>query len=722
MKGVNWIWYSLIALIIASAIWMAPQIPFESNPDAYTLIPEEDRRELEKFQNAFHSYGYPTMVLVLKKNDGWKTYEGFQWMDRATQWWHINDSLQTLSITNVPFPVQTFLGIKKKNFVPLHSKERFDRWQKKANSFDDITSKFLSENRKYALLFIPSEDYSPAKIEAFNEEFQSDQVELLPLDYNAIEEELQTKNQRETLLVALVSFALILALFFILTGSLRGLGFIFTMIAFSLSLTIHFLFFSNTLFSIHMVVVPCMLIVLSFTDLMHLLYTHHKTHEAEKSDAELRRKLGKSLQRPMLLTSLTNMVGFVLFLVLADSGTLRDISIVSIVGVIFAFLTSRFLAVQLLTTKRSFLRKKTGEKWDRFHTGIIAKWKQKRIILLGISGAITIVLAITVLNKSEVNHVPYVTQGEHPAFEAANIMGDHFFGDKTAAIHLEFETAENLWNENSMNYLEGIEQKIQKLFPIQVISSPTVLAKRYHRFQRNGHPGAYSLPVRYDSSLIKNTDMLGGASIVKHDQGKARILFSYSNIDLQSSLSQWNMLESYLKKNPLPENLNVSLSGVAYHNDITTQRFSENIFLGLLISIVFGALVTFFFVKSWIVFAATLLANSLPLLFALLVMTMMNSNLNPISLFFFTVIMGLCVDDSIYLLLHRDSASKGSLYPIAVTSVVLAIGFAAFLFSGYDWVQPFGWAFLIGILVAFLFDAFLLALFTDRNRIFDADG
>ncbi|GAB5417277.1 MAG: hypothetical protein Crog4KO_28590 [Crocinitomicaceae bacterium] len=713
--------YLIIMGSIVGAVSVAPQIPFESNPDAYTLIPDEDRVQLEAFDAAFESSGYPIMVMVLKNKRGWRSYEDYQWMDNAANWWHVNDSLQTLSITNVPFPVQTFLGIKKKNFVPLESKERFEKWYTKSHLYNDITRKFLSENRKYALLFVPMDGYSQKRVDQFHKEMKRDGIALIPLDYQAIENELQAQNQNETLLLGSISFGIILLLFYVFTGSLRGLLFIFTMIAFSLSLTTLFLFTNQMPFSVHMVAIPCMLIVLSFTDLMHLLYKHHEVRQTAESDTALRKILSKSLNRPMLLTSLTNMIGFVLFLFLADSPTLTDISLVSIFGVAFAFLTSRFVAIQLLTPEMNFFKQGTGNRWNAFHENYTNRWKSKRYLLLGASAVISIALACFVWNSSVINNVPFVTEGEHPSFEAANIMGDQFFGDKTGSIHLSFNESEDLWNEESMQYLEQLENKMTELFPIKVISSPTIVAKRYHRFQRNGHPGAFSYPVRYDSLFLQNTDLMGGDNIIRNNKGKARIRFSFSDFDLKKALVSWHSLEDFMRKNPAPKNLHAELSGVAYHNDLTTQKFSENILLGILISILFGAVLTFVFVRNWVVFLATLLANSLPLLVALLIMVLLDSDLNPISLFFFTVIMGLCVDDSIYLLLHRDKRSRGSLYPIAVTSVVLAVGFAAFLFSGYDWVQPFGWAFLIGITVAFLFDAFLLALFTDRNSIFDAD-
>jgi predicted RND superfamily exporter protein len=732
MKRTDVFWYTIIITCICLAVWVAPKIPFQSSPEAYTLIPEEDREALEQFQDHFKTDGFARMIIVLKHERKWHTYEDFLYLDSATQWWHVNDSVQALSITNVPFPVSSFFGIRKKNFLPLHSEKKFKRWYERSQLFEDITSKFLSRNRKYTLLFIPSQKYNTRNFERFKSNFKKQGITLLPLDYVAMENELQAVNQRDSLLIGGISLILILSLFYLLTGTFRGLVFIFGMIAFSLGLTTLFVYLSGISFTIHMVAIPCMLIVLSFTDLMHLLYTHQHMKNSVVSRVELREKLRDTLNRPMIWTSLTNMIGFVLFLFLADSEALTNISLVSIIGVVFSFLTARYIAIQLLQKETAFLKIDRGKTWMAFHKRSMKKLGPWRGALLVAMVAIAVLLSSIVISSSQIEQVPYTTKGKHPSFEAANIMGDHFFGDKTGAIHIVFSDKNDLWNTKALSYLEHLEAYIQELFPIRVISSPTILAKRYHRFERNGHPGAYSLPSRYDSLMLQHTDMLGGSTLVKNNKGFARVLFSFSYTPLQESLQAWDKLNQYVKNNPSPKGLDIQVSGTAYHNDRATQRFSENILIGMLISISFGAAITFLYIRSWRVLIAAFLANVLPLLTAFLTLIILGSPINPISLFFFTVIMGLCVDDTIYLILHKgqkvvpvenkNEQHYNALYPIAITSVVLAVGFSAFLFSGYTWLQPFGWAFLIGILTAFVFDAFFLALFTERNRIFDGNG
>ena len=711
--------YLFIVCVIAGAVFVAGDISFDSDPDPYALIPAEDRKALESFESSF-GRGEPMTLIVLENSEKWDTYEEFLLLRDATDWWK-RDTIEAVSIANVPFPVKTLVRIKKEPFLKLESKKKFEKWIAKADRFSDITGKFLSENRKYALIFVYSSEYNKKKITTFKKKFESEKINVLPLNYEEIESELQSNNQRESLLLAGISLLIILLLFYVMTGSLRGLGFILAMISFSLSLTALFIYFSGIQFSVHMVAIPCMLVVLSFTDLMHLLYAHHAIRNEVENDRALRRELAKTLHRPMLLTSLTNIVGFVLFLFLANNMTLTEISLVSIAGVVFAFLSSRYLAIFLLRKDVTYFPGSTGNQWIKLHEDLINALRPKRKMLLIGSTALTLLLGFILFKTADINNVPFVTSGKSESFEAAHIVSRNFFGDRTASIHFKYASKEDFWNEETMRYLEKAEKKVDALFHPVVVSSPTIIAKRYHRFQRNGHPGAFTLPLSYTDEFLNNTEKMGGSSVISKEANNARIQFSFEDIELKESLKKMDALEKFLSDNPPPDGVTATLSGRAYLNDHATYNFSENILYGILLSILFGAIVVFIYVKNFSIGIATLIANTLPLLVAIGVMQLSGSQLNPISLFFFTVIMGLCVDDSIYLILHRKAGSKGAVYPIAITSAVLAIGFASFLFSTYDWIQPFGWIFISGILVAFLFDAFLLVLFTDRNSTFDAN-
>ena len=59
--------------------------------------------------------------------------------------------------------------------------------------------------------------------------------------------------------------------------------------------------------------VVAIIAVLSFTDIMHLLY--HQSREVRRSatDVELQRRILEQVRLPLLLTSATNLIGFVIY-------------------------------------------------------------------------------------------------------------------------------------------------------------------------------------------------------------------------------------------------------------------------------------------------------------------------------------------------------------------------------------------------------------------------
>ena len=98
-------------------------------------------------------------------------------------------------------------------------------------------------------------------------------------------------------------------------------------------------------------------------------------------------------------------------------------------------------------------------------------------------------------------------------------------------------------------------------------------------------------------------------------------------------------------------------------------------------------------------------------------------SITPLTLFFLSILLGVCVDDSIYLITqNRKGFNALHVVPIFITSFVLSLGFLSLAFSSFEWIQPFGWIFVIGISLAYILDLFVLPLFLNRKAIFGNDG
>ena len=83
--------------------------------------------------------------------------------------------------------------------------------------------------------------------------------------------------------------------------------------------------------------------------------------------------------------------------------------------------------------------------------------------------------------------------------------------------------------------------------------------------------------------------------------------------------------------------------------------------------------------------------------------------------FLLSVLIGVCIDDTVYMILSYDQGMKVHYLPILVTSLVLAIAFTSLVAAGYNYLKVFSLLFLVGIIVAYLLDVFILPLFLDQT-------
>jgi predicted RND superfamily exporter protein len=189
------------------------------------------------------------------------------------------------------------------------------------------------------------------------------------------------------------------------------------------------------------------------------------------------------------------------------------------------------------------------------------------------------------------------------------------------------------------------------------------------------------------------------------------MVFGFEHRKLQEVREAYGELRRVLKDKNTSD-IHFELSGLQYLSDEATHRFSMKIVLGLLLSIFFGGILVYLFLKSFRKSIGVLLVNLFPILFALGIMLYGDVAITPLTLFFLSVLLGICVDDSIYLVTqHSKGAKSFYIVPVFITSFVLSLGFLSLACSSFAWLQPFGWIFLVGILLAYMLDFFVLPLF-----------
>jgi predicted RND superfamily exporter protein len=722
--------YTVMICTIPVGFWLGSLLPFASDVAAYNLAAEEDIKEYRAF---IDDLGMDTnsqeSIIVLEHLEAWQSYADFLLLDSLTSFWTQQSGIdKVLSITNLPYPRRGVFGPVSTPFLNLEDPTAFAQRMKNLDAYPDIFEKFLSPDQRYALLFLYNEQsLAAAEATTFRElPILKNKVKVHFVQYDLIQKEMETTMERDTLFLALISLMFILAGFYFYTRSLSGLALIGLAVLFNISLTFIAMYMLDMAFTLHMVTIPAIIIVLSFTDIMHLIYHQHKEVKHAENSASLQGKILEKVKTPLLLTSLTNMVGFVIFLAFSNNIHLQNFSLAAILGVGFAYLSSRFLIIRLMNPDFLFIRKKEYTRLLMLHSKLGNFIFKNRKSVLSIFVVLLLIPGYWVSRYFTFDNADASYQiQDSSANKGATILQKDFFGSKQAEVFISIKKG-NIWEPEYFQKLSTLENEIDSLFAPLFISSPLVLAKRYHRFINYGQPEAYIVPSDVDTSFLKNVAsakvQLGASGVMDSTSTKARILFGYEGMDLENARSAYASL-SNTAESISDENISFQLSGLDYLSDEATFYFSQKILMGLLAGILVGSLLVYFFLRSWRKSLGVLLVNLLPMILALGILEWWSIPVSPLSLFFLSILLGICIDDSIYIIMqYKGGERQIHVLPVFITSVVLGLGFLSLAFSSFLWIQPFGWIFLSGILVAYVLDLFVLPLFLNRKVIFGADG
>lgn len=711
--------FGAIVLFSALGFYLARGISFETDLTSYSLASKEDLKQYNKLQANFTTTSADGTVVILEKSDGWNSFESFEILAKAVSFWEEEDKVKSVSsITNVIYPRQAIVTVKRELFLDLTDQSSFENRFKNWPLYADITRKFISEDGRYAFLFIETdteEGLSQESIVAFSRLDFSASIKPHFLQNELVQQEIERLTRKDALLLGIISTLLILATFFLMTKSLRGLLLIALMVIFNLACTLMFMLVLGIPFTIHMITVPCIVIVLSFTDIMHIFYHHRICINDGLTGDALQQQVIKSVQLPMMITSLTNMIGFSVFLILSENRYLSNFAMVSMVGVAIAYLSSRFLIIPAIIAERPMIARSSYQKLHGVHQRMIQHIQAHRMLVSGALLTLFAAIIIAVIGQFKIDSSEGELMSKASALTKANtILNEAFFGDKQAEIIIELGDRQ-LWTAETLLVMETLSEDVNRIFSPAYIESPSMLVKRYRRFKRNGHPKAFTLPSTVSTGLRKGlnqyADSFGGENILSKDKKTVKIAFGYRDKGLEESLVQYEEMNQILAGYKA-DGMDMQLTGRSLLGDRGNYSFTIKIIIGLLAGILIASLLTMVFIKSTKLSLVLIFVNLLPVLAVLALMLLVGIAVTPLTLFFLSLLAGICVDDSIYMVMQKRKGSETfHIFPIAVTSSVLAVGFIALYFSSFEWIRPFSWVFLVGIGLAFLMDLLILPAF-----------
>tara|TARA_B100000508_G_scaffold141097_1_gene147072 strand:+ start:180036 stop:182210 length:2175 start_codon:yes stop_codon:yes gene_type:complete len=711
--------YCLIVAVIVVGIFAFKSIKINSNLEEYMQSSEKELEEYLSLNDHFNSTDEKTSVLILERSDGWDNYSDFLQLNEATEYWEQQaDVISANSIVNLSFPRKQLLKIKTDLLVPLGDEQQFKNWFNRKHKFPDVTPKFLSKDLSYALIYIRTEHNQISDqvwIEFDRWLSKNNGIEAHHIDKDLVRDHLEAAGISNVTLISVLAVILIIITFYIFTRSLSGLWIILIGISFNLSLTAISMWILDVHFSLYMISVPCIIIVLSFTDLMHLLYYHSQISEGLNM-SEIRKVLIKRIGLPMLITSLSNIIGFVAFIIFAKNELLFHMAIISLIGVSVAFLNSRFVVPYLLSPRQKYVRS-TLKNLDRKHFALIEYLSSKHRLVKPLVLSSFGILVILTINMFGVDWDDnYLVETGSDVHETRKILNDEFYGDKNAEVYITYD--EEIWTHERLLTLQKVEHMIDSIFNVSYINSPVLIAKRFNRFLYNGHSGAFRLSAVWSAKrkdeISRSLALLGGQDLFSPESNYARIKFGFHSGKISETLKQYEDLSNYLERVSRSD-LKFTLTGKGVLSDKTVWSFTINVFSGIFLALMFSMLILFVLKRSAKLFLGVLIVNALPILLVSVIMFALGFYINPLTIFLLSVLIGVCIDDTVYMILSYDQGMKVHYLPILVTSLVLAIAFTSLVAAGYNYLKVFSLLFLVGIIVAYLLDVFILPLFLDQT-------
>jgi len=294
--------------------------------------------------------------------------------------------------------------------------------------------------------------------------------------------------------------------------------------------------------------------------------------------------------------------------------------------------------------------------------------------------------------------------------KAQEQLSASFFGDATYEIYLDNNTDAELLDESLFQLIQQIEKQIDTIYKPLYQDSPLNVMRRYNRFRKGGSWDAFDLPKmlspNWMDGFIQYRDYLGWKTVVQDN--RIRMQWGVYGKSLQESFKDYELLNTFLTQLHTKQ-VNFTFTGKQWLQDKSEWRFVIYILLGFGLIILISGIIMRVLIGSFYQLILFFIINLTPLVIAMALMLIFGIPFNSISIFMLSILLGLCIDDSIYMIAFKQK-EKAVIYPIIVTTLVLIAGALAFSFSAYTWMRPFAIIFALSFFVALIIDIFVLPI------------
>ncbi len=494
---------------------------------------------------------------------------------------------------------------------------------------------------------------------------------------------------------------------------------------------------------------PVILIGISVADSIHI-YLHYfdlQVTNPEKDTRSLVRETMSAMWRPITLTSLTTMAGFMGLYLVGYMPPFKYFGLFAALGVMVAwFYTLVFLPAVMVLTKTSASPayiKRTRSGASSVDSRIL-RWLGTTVInhsvlcvmlylLLAVAGFWT--ASYLVVDENPLN----VFNQKEPVVQADRIINEHMNGTNTLDIVIETPEPEDLFLPENLRKIEALQEYVASLPEVGGSSSIVDYLKQMNRSLKDGAADEYRLPdsketvAQYFLIYAATSDPTDLEDQVDYDYRTANMRVYVKSGDYSDVKIIVEALLPYLEQKFNSEQIKASLSGRVNVHYRWISELAESHFFGLAVAVCLVLAVSALLFRSLLGGILTLLPVGSAVLLVYAVMAVSGITLGMGSSMFAAVAVGLGVDYSIHTLermrvIYGETgqnmkATFAEFYPttgkaLLFNFLAIAGGFGVLTVSKISSLNIFGAIVVLAISVSFLASLTvlpaLLNLFTPR--------
>lgn len=448
-------------------------------------------------------------------------------------------------------------------------------------------------------------------------------------------------------------------------------------------------------------IAPTVIMTLAIAHSIHILKTLFKVmNKGATKEQAIIESLKQNL-RPVFLTSLTTIIGF-LSLNFSDTPPFHDLGNITAVGVAAAFILSVGFLPAIMSMVKIKIR--VASKTPNSLAARYTAWLDRRSTTI-----ILVMVFITVMLGAQIGNIKINDQFVGYFDNSIQFRPDseYTIENMTGVYQMNFDLksgeAQGIADPSYLNHLDSFTTYMQSIPDVVHVSTMTDIFKRLNKNMHADNIDYYRLPERrdlaaqylllYEMSLPYGLDLNNQINV---DKSSSRVVVTLNEVPTSRILEISKMASNWLKQNT-PAVMHAEATSPTVMFSHITKRNIHAMLWGTLIAFTLITIIMIIALRSVKYGLLSLLPNIIPATLAIGLWSLLIGEAGFSIAFVASVTLGIIVDDTVHFLSKFNYAkSNGHNTKQAIqytlehvsgalisTSIILIIGFSVLMLSGF---------------------------------------